>query len=117
MPSFNQLATRYELDEVGGAEGSAFAAEDRLARALDRIGWRAASDSPSEEVASSLALIVGACVHGHRNIETLKSDVAACLWQYAHHLDGSVAPREEWEPAAAHVIDLYVTAQDPTELR
>jgi hypothetical protein len=117
MPSFKQLAARYELDEVGGAEGNASATEHRLARALDVIGWRAASDTSSEEVANDLALIVGACVNGHRDLETLRGDIAACLWQYAHHLDGSVAPREEWEPAAAQIIDLYVAAQDPGEPR
>jgi hypothetical protein len=117
MPSFNQLVARYELDEVGGAEGNASAAAHRLARALDVIGWRAASDTPSEEVANDLALIVGACVSGHRDLKTLQGDIAACLWQYAHHLDGSVAPREDWEPAAAQIIDLYVAAHDPTELR
>ncbi len=112
MPSFNQLAAQYELDEVGGAEGDAFATEHRLARALDAIGWRAASDTPSDEVANYLALIVGACVDGHRDLKTLQGDMAACLWQYADHLDGSVVPREEWEPAAAQIIDLYVAAAD-----
>jgi hypothetical protein len=117
MTSFDQLAARYALDEGRGAEDESLVAEHRLARILDGIGWRAASDAPSEEVANHLALVLGACVTGHRNLARLRGDVATCLWQYAHHLDGSTAAREDWEAAAGQIIDLYAAGQDRTELR
>jgi hypothetical protein len=112
MRSFDELAARHELDEAGNAESGAFATEHRLARILDSIGWRAASEESSEEVAKYLALIVAACVNGHRDLRRLRDDVAVCLWQHADHLDGSVVPREDWEPAATQIIDLYVADQD-----
>jgi hypothetical protein len=117
MSSFDQLVARYVLDAGGGAEREPFAIQHRLARALDTIGWRAASDTPAEDIASDLALIIDGCVHGHRDLVTLRGDIAACLWQHADHLDGSSAARDDWEPAAARIIDLYAAEEEPPELR
>ena len=106
MSSISQLIAQYELDrEQRGANGSA--AGLRLSRVLDSIGWRSASDVPAEEVAGELAPIVGACVHGHRDLATLRRAMAECLRQHAHLLDGSASARAEWEPAAAQIIELY----------
>jgi len=113
MPSFDELAARHRRDAADDAESGSFAAEHRLTRILDSIGWRAASDESSEEVAKYLAQIVGACVAGHRDLERLRTDLATCLWQYADHLDGSIAPREDWDPAAARIVELYVATEDP----
>jgi hypothetical protein len=117
MASFEQLAAQHALEEVSGAESESFATEHRLSRILEIVGWRAASETPSEEVAGVLALILGACVDGHRDLDALRVDIASCLWQYANHLDGSTAPREDWEPTAAQIIDLYAAGQNDAELR
>jgi hypothetical protein len=110
-----QLTNRYELDEVRGAEGESSATAHRLSRALESIGWRAASDASVDEVASDLALVLAACVEGHRDLAILRRDMAECLRAHAHHLDGSAPAREEWEPAAARIIELYAAGDDLTE--
>jgi hypothetical protein len=107
MTSYDQLAARYALAAARGAESEPFVIQHRLAHALDIIGWRAASDMPAEDLATDLSLILSACVGGHRDLLTLRRDIAACLWQFADHLDGSSAAREDWEPAATRIIDLY----------
>lgn len=110
------LAARHEADEQ---RSSAHAAPSfvvrRLTNAIATIGWRAASDTPAEEVATRVAAAIEACIHGHRNWDALRTDVAECLRQHAYHLDGSSAGRGEWEPAATQVIELYASGQAPVD--
>jgi hypothetical protein len=82
-----------------------------LTRALEAIGWRAASEEPAEDVAAELALILGESVGGGRDLVRLRRDVADCLRQYAHVLDGSAPAREDWEPAAARIIELFAASE------
>src|SRR3954468_21672137 len=84
--------------------GQSHPVEERVAPALDSIGWRAASDMPSDEVAPELAMVVASFARGHRDLRVLYGDVAECLRQHADHLDGSAASRSEWEPAAVKLI-------------
>ena len=106
------LAARYEADQqLSSNGGTSPLAVRRLTNAVATIGWRAASDTPAEVVASRLADIIEACVNGHRDWATLLRDVAECLRQHADHLDGSSPSRSEWEPAALQVIELYASGQ------
>jgi hypothetical protein len=106
MPTLAQLAASIGPNRNESGEGVPLAVQ-RIASALEAIGWRAASDTPAEEIAGDLFLIVVACVDGHRDLATLRRDVAEFLRMHAHHLDGSAPAREDWEPAAARFIELY----------
>lgn len=97
-----QLIARYEA-------GDTALNQRRVTAALESIGWRAASDIPASEVATTVTMIIAACVHGHRNLATLRSAIADCLQQHSYHLDGSAPSRSEWEPAAAALIQHYST--------
>jgi len=108
MNLLESLLARYDRDARAPSAGGQSVVQHRLARAVSAIGWRAASDASAEEVAARLAPTLGACVRGHRDLRRLRRDMAECLRQYAHPLDGSAAGTAEWEPTAARIIELYV---------
>lgn len=108
MDTLESLLERYDLDARSPTEGGQSVVQHRLASAVSAIGWRAASDAPAEEVASRLAPALGACARGHRDLKRLRREMAECLRQFAHPLDGSSAGTAEWEPTAARIIELYV---------
>lgn len=107
MGRLESLIERYELDTRTPTAVGQSVVQHHLASAVSAIGWRAASDAPAEEVAAPLAAILGACVRGHRDLRRLRREMAECLRQYAHPLDGSSSGTAEWEPTAARIIELY----------
>ena len=92
----------------GGPPG----AEDGLGRdlgtILDQLGWRSASEVPASAVAPEIAMMVGACVRGHRDIVRLRRGIAECLRRHSHPLDGSGTSVAAWEPFAAQLLGRLV---------
>jgi hypothetical protein len=89
------------LDAPGPEAGSRTA---KLARILDAIGWRSASDAPASVVAAELDHVLAAAASGGWDATRLRAAVAESLRQNAHPLDGSSAPAAAWHPTAAEVI-------------
>jgi hypothetical protein len=102
--TFESLRTRYLTDTAGGGPG----ASPALARALERIGWRAVREPTPEELAGELAELLDVCVHGHRNVAELEYGIAATLRACGPVLDGGLPPVEAYQPAAADLLRLYV---------
>jgi len=98
------LRARYEADTTFGGPGAAPA----LARALERIGWRAVREPTPEELAGDLAELVGACVHEHRRIDELTHGIAIVLRSAGPMLDGGLPPVEAYVPAAEELLERYV---------
>jgi hypothetical protein len=105
------LAARYETDEplVAGKVAPGAAAR-RLAGILDSLGWQSASDAPAAAVAPEIALMIRACVRGHRQLDTLRRNVGEVLRRYSHPLDGSGTSVAAWAPFAAQLLDRYAGA-------
>lgn len=101
------LAARYAADVRASSATGKSSVQHRLVLALEAIGWRAASDVPADDVAPRLASTIGACLRQRGDVRMLRRELAECLRQYAHPLDGSSASRAEWEPAATRIIELY----------
>ena len=76
----------------------------KLARILDSIGWRSASDVPSGVVASELDHVLAAATSGKWDAMRLCAAVAESLRLHAHPLDGSSSPVTAWYPTAAEII-------------
>lgn len=106
-PSYAALRARYDDDRVESRGTGAGAAEARLARALDAIGWRAANGADADEVAPLAAEILIACVVDHRDIAVAVRDLAALLHACAAPMDGSMYPASAFEPAAEEVLWRY----------
>lgn len=100
------VAARYELDEPAGA-GTGGGAARRVAGILDSLGWRSASDAPASDVAPEVAMTIRACVRGHRQLGTLRANVAEVLRRYSHALDGSGTSVAAWTPFATQLLDRY----------
>jgi hypothetical protein len=96
-------------------------ADDGLARdlaaILDQLGWRSASDVPASAVAPEIAMMVGACVRGHRDIVRLRRGIAECLRRHSHPLDGSGTSVAAWEPFAAQLLGRLVAQPARTAQR
>lgn len=106
--SLATLAARYDLDEpAGSASPTSGAAARRVAGILDSLGWQSASDAPATAVAPEIALMIRACVRGHRQVDTLRRNVAEVLRRYSHALDGSGTSVAAWAPFAAQLLDRY----------
>lgn len=114
-PLIEALSARYEADQPASAGGaSTGGAERRLAGLLDALGWQSASDAPASAVAPELAMMIRACVRGHRDVDQLRRAVADCLRRYSHPLDGSGTSVSAWEPFARQVIVRYARAAAPS---
>lgn len=109
--TLESLTARYELDEPAGTgAATAGAAARRVAGILDSLGWRSASDAPASDVAPEIALMIRACVRGHRQLDALRRSVAEALRRYSHALDGSGAAAAAWAPFATQLLDRYAGA-------
>ncbi|MBA3889018.1 MAG: hypothetical protein H0X64_00655 [Gemmatimonadaceae bacterium] len=102
------LTARYDLDEPATAGSvAAGAAARRIAGILDSLGWQSASDAPAAAVAPEVAMMVRACVRGHRQLDTVRRNVAELLRRHSHPLDGSGTSVAGWTPFAAQLLDRY----------
>ncbi|MEP6621381.1 MAG: hypothetical protein ABJE47_18790 [bacterium] len=107
--TYAMLRARYDADRDGAVGNGTAAAEARLARALDAIGWRAANGADAEEVAPYAAEILHACVTDHRDVSIAVRDLAELLHACAAPLDGSMYPAAAFEPAADQVLWRYAS--------
>lgn len=102
------LSARYELDEPAGAGTLApGGAARRIAGILDSLGWQSASDAPAAAVAPEIAMMIRACLRGHRQLDALRRSIAEALRRYSHPLDGSGTSVAAWTPFAAQLLDRY----------
>ena len=109
------LVARYDADQPASAGGaSTGGAERRLAGSLDALGWQSASDAPASAVAPELAMMIRACVRGHRDVDQLRRAIADCLRRHSHPLDGSGTSASAWEPFARQVIMRYAGVPSPS---
>ena len=104
MLTFTSLRHRYLADTGFGGPG----ASPALARALERIGWRAVREPTPEELSGDLAELLDACVHDHRDVGALTHGIAITLRAAGPLLDGGLPPVEAYLPAAQEVLQLYV---------
>lgn len=109
--TYSRLRERYTEDTQFGGPGAAPA----LARALERIGWRAVREPTPEELAGHLAFLVDACVHDHRDLMALADGIAAVLRDTGPLLDGGLPPIEAYLPAAEELLALYLRDAGPTD--
>lgn len=58
-------------------------------------------------------MMIRACVRGHRQLDTLRRNVAEVLRRYSHPLDGSGTSVAAWAPFAAQVVERYTGAPLP----
>lgn len=106
-PSYSALRARYDEDRSTSIGDGTGAAESRLARVLDTIGWRAANGADAEEVAPLAAEIVSACITDHRDVTIAIRDLALLLHACAAPMDGSMYPASAFEPAAEEILWRY----------
>ena len=92
-------------DRVVGQDVGAVAA---LARALERIGWRAVREPSPEEMADHLAGLLDACIRQHHDVAELTRAVASALRDGGPLLDGGLPPVEAYEPAAEELLRLFL---------
>jgi hypothetical protein len=104
MVKFAALRDRFLADTRHGGEG----ASPGLARALERIGWRAVGEPSADELASHVAALVDVCVTEHHDVDLLLHALAALLRDAGPLLDGGLPPAEAYLPAAEAVLDDYV---------
>ena len=100
MITYSALRDRLAGEGAGGAGA--------LARALERIGWRAVREPSPEEMAQHLAGLLDACVHAHHDVAELTRAVATALRDGGPLLDGGLPPVEAYEPAAEELLRLFV---------
>lgn len=105
--TLERLAERHRAPDAA-PDGAHSLVDRRLAGALASIGWRAASDLPAEELAPQLRLIVDRALRTHRDLPTLRRELAQFLMRHAHTLDGGQAHPSQWEPAASQLLSRYV---------
>jgi hypothetical protein len=103
MLRFAAIQARYLADTQMGGPGAAPA----LARALERIGWRAVREPSPEELSGHLALLLDECVHGHRDLFLLTQQIATVLRDVGPMLDGGLPPAEAYLPAAEELLGYY----------
>jgi len=101
MVSYAALRAQFLSDT--GATGAA----PGLARALERIGWRAVQEPTSEEMASHLVFLLDACVHDHFDVTLLVYAIAEVLRDHGPELDGGLPPVDAYVPAAEELLRLY----------
>ena len=104
MVAFTALRAQFRDDTQFGADG----ASPGLARALDRIGWRAVQESTADELASHIVELVYACVDDHHDVELLARAIAETLRHAGPSLDGGLPPVEAYLPAAEEILSEYV---------
>lgn len=102
------LRARFVADTRGGGPDPEAGAAPALARALERVGWRAVRESSPEELASWLVHLVAACVHDHGDVDALVRDVAGLLRDHGPVLDGGLPPVDAYVPAAEEVLRQYL---------
>ena len=105
--NYTTLKTRCLADTQFGGDG----ATPSLARALERIGWRAVRDPSPEELAGYLVELLEACVFEHRDLTQLTAGIAATLRACGPMLDGGLPPVEAYLPAAEDVLRRYVDGE------
>lgn len=105
------LTARYDADEpIAAGVATTGAAARRLAALLDSLGWQSASDAPATAVSPEIASMIRACVRGHRQLDTLRRNIAELLRRYSHPLDGSGTSVAAWAPFASQLLDRYAGA-------
>jgi hypothetical protein len=101
------LQQRFDRDERESPAGSGGATEERLAAALDDIGWRSAGGASSSEVAPLAGAIIASCVRDHRDPATAVQELATLLHDSMEPLDGGLPAVSEFMPAAAELLRRY----------
>ena len=101
------LQQRFLGDEAESPARSGSAMEERLATALDEIGWRSAGGASSTEVAPLASAIIASCVRDHRDPATAVRELATLLRDSMEPLDGGLPAVSEFMPAAAELLRRY----------
>jgi hypothetical protein len=104
-------ATVDALRDVVGVAPLGAAAQDalheRLAAALETIGWRGDDLASAEELAAELLPAIEACARDHRDLDVLERQIAEVLRASGPVLDGSLPPTAAYLPAASEVVRLF----------
>jgi hypothetical protein len=112
MVSYSALRARLLSDTATGADG----ASPGMARALERIGWRAVRESTPEELGSHLVALLHACIDDHHDVAVLAHAIAATLRAAGPSLDGGLPPTEAYLPAAEELLREYVSPSPRAEI-
>ena len=112
MVPYAALRARLASDTGVGAGG----ASPGMARALERIGWRAVRESTPEELGSHLVALLQACIDDHHDVEQLAYAIAMTLRAAGPSLDGGLPPTEAYLPAAEELLREYVSPSPRAEI-
>jgi hypothetical protein len=104
------LRVRFTADRETEQRGQDGVVEDRLARALDTIGWRSAGGESSAEVAALARHVVASCVTDHHDPRRAARELAELLRSSTTGLDGSLPPASAFVPAGEQLLRRYVGA-------
>jgi hypothetical protein len=104
MVSYAALRARFLDDTALGGTG----ATPALARALERIGWRAVRDPSPEELAGDVYYLLETCVREHHDVDALTWATATLLRDCGPQLDGGLPPIDAYVPAAEELLQAYV---------
>jgi hypothetical protein len=110
MIPFHDLRTRFLADTALGADG----ATPSIARALERIGWRAVREPTPQELADELVVLFDDCVRAHRDVPRLAASIAMVLRDAGPLLDGGLPPVDAYGPAAEELLQQYLRADHPS---